>query len=66
MLNVLCENEHTQTRSPSDYAGWHHWAEKKMRRHYQTRCPTCGLWAMWKRKPKDMADDENPTPEDSK
>jgi len=56
-----CERLHTVVpERRQSYCAWHEWAEKKSRRHYQVKCPVCGLWKIWKRKPKDMADDELP------
>lgn len=40
------------TKCPEGYIQWHNWAEKKSIRHYQVKCPCCGLFAIWKRKPK--------------
>lgn len=40
------------TRCPTDYLAWHAWAEKKSRTHDPHQCPVCGLWAVWKPKPK--------------
>ncbi len=30
---------------------WRDWVKKKSKTHAQHRCPTCGFWVMWKRKP---------------
>ncbi len=61
MLEALnaCPRKHLHTRCPEGYCEWHEWAEKKGRRHYVIRCPGCELWAIWKRKPADMRDDEH-------
>ena len=40
------------TVCPEGYLSWYAWAEKKARRHYQVQCDECGLWAIWRRKPK--------------
>ncbi len=45
-------DKHTDVKNPS----------RKLRRHYQIRCPGCGLFKIWKRKPAWMADDEFPEP----
>lgn len=37
---------------PTGYLAWHAWAERKSRRHYQVKCPKCGLLHIWKRKPR--------------
>jgi len=47
-----CPKRAKHTPCPSDYVAWHEWAEKKAATHEQTRCPTCGRWAIWKPKPK--------------
>jgi len=39
------------TKCPQGYLQWHDWAERKSRRHKQVRCPGCGLYAIWVRKP---------------
>lgn len=48
-----CPKKHLHTACPSGYLEWAEWADKKARRHVQVRCPGCGLWAIWKRKPKE-------------
>jgi hypothetical protein len=50
LTNLLCAQTHTPC--PDGYLDWHEWAEKKSRTHTQEKCPHCGLWAVWKRKPK--------------
>lgn len=47
-----CPRPHLHTPCPRSYIGWHLWAEKKSRRHYQVRCPGCGFLTIWRRKPK--------------
>jgi hypothetical protein len=47
-----CPKRHLHTKCPPGYLSWHEWAEKKARRHYQVRCPGCGLYVIWKRKSK--------------
>jgi hypothetical protein len=49
---VYCRNPQKHTKAPDDYLGWHAWAEKKARTHAQERCPGCGLWKVWWRKPR--------------
>jgi hypothetical protein len=39
------------TPCPEGYSQWHAWAEQKSKTHVQHRCPNCGLWSIWKRKP---------------
>lgn len=46
------DRDRRHTKCPDGYIAWHEWAEKKMVRHEQTICPTCGLYAIWKRKKK--------------
>lgn len=46
-----CPKAHLHTPAPTSYVGWHAWAERKSRRHYQVRCPGCGLLEIWRRKP---------------
>lgn len=41
-----------------DHAGFAAWAEKKSLRHVQMKCPTCGLFTIWKRKPKAAGEGE--------
>jgi DNA-directed RNA polymerase subunit RPC12/RpoP len=44
--------KHTKQPDGSDgYIQWHAWAAKKRKTHTQHRCPTCGFFAIWKRKP---------------
>lgn len=47
-----CPRIHLHTQAPKSYQGWHEWAEKKSRRHYQVRCPGCGFLTIWRRKPR--------------
>lgn len=35
------------TPAPTDYLMFHAWAKEKRKTHRQTRCPGCGLWAVW-------------------
>lgn len=52
-LAAECPRVRLHTKCPSGYLAWHEWADKKSRRHYQVRCPGCGLFTIWKRKPKE-------------
>lgn len=47
-----CPEVHRHTKCPKGYLAWHEWADRKSRRHYQVLCPGCGLFAIWRRKPK--------------
>lgn len=49
-MRVACADEAKHTRAPTGYLAWHEWAERKAKTHTQHQCPTCGLWAVWKRK----------------
>ena len=40
-------------KEPQGYAQWQEWAEKKSVKHYQVKCPKCGLYHIWKRKRKE-------------
>ena len=51
-----CPNERNHTKAPRGYGTWHEWAREKGRRHYQVRCPGCGRFSIWKRRPKDEPD----------
>lgn len=42
-----CPDVGTHTAAPSGYLAWHAWAEEIGKTHTQTRCPTCGYWAVW-------------------
>jgi hypothetical protein len=45
-----CPAAHKHTKSPSGYLQWHMWALRKMRRHKQIKCPTCGFWSIFVRR----------------
>ena len=45
-----CLNASKHTASPEGCLQWHIWAERKMKTHKQIQCPTCGLFAIWKKK----------------
>lgn len=59
-VEAPCPRARLHTPAPEGYIAWDKWAAKKSRRHYQVRCPGCGLFFIWKRKPAGMADDEEP------
>lgn len=42
-----CPTPEKHTPSPPGYSDWHEWAAEKSKTHKQTRCPGCGLWAIW-------------------
>lgn len=51
-LERLCplrakHTKHPKWLQPSDYLGWHSWAEEKSKTHRQKRCGGCGLWVIW-------------------
>lgn len=37
-------------RGPNNYVAWHEWAEEASKTHTQERCPSCGLFSIWRRK----------------
>lgn len=37
---------------PTDYLGWHAWADRMSRTHTQHECPGCGRFTVWRLKPK--------------
>lgn len=39
------------TKAPTGYVEWHEWAEKKAKTHDQIRCPGCGLFKVWVKRP---------------
>lgn len=55
-MNDECLNATNHTPHPSGYVAYFDWAFKKGRRHYQVRCPACGLYAIWKRRKKTARD----------
>lgn len=40
-------SECRHTKQPTGYLDWHAWAEEMAKTHEQSKCPTCGLWAIW-------------------
>jgi len=44
------------TKQPQGYLAWHEWADKKSKKHFQVKCPACGLLKVWKRKPTNVSD----------
>lgn len=53
-----CPDRHKHTKHPEGYLQFHAWAEKKMRTHEQVQCPTCGWWAIWKRRDKPLTKEQ--------
>lgn len=45
-----CPANHTP--HPEGYIQHAAWAERMLKTHKQSRCPTCGLWAIWTPKEK--------------
>jgi hypothetical protein len=46
-MSKECPNSANHTQSPTGYVQWHEWAHKMKDTHEQTKCPGCGLWAIW-------------------
>jgi hypothetical protein len=44
----VCQKRHTPC--PEGYLQKHGWMLRMSKTHKQTRCPECGLWAIWVRK----------------
>ena len=42
-----CPNEDKHTVLPKGYVQRHRWARSMQSTHKQTKCPACGLWAIW-------------------
>lgn len=43
-----CPDIANHTQGPSgSYVAWHEWAERMAQTHRQSRCPTCGYYAIW-------------------
>lgn len=49
-----CPDRAKHTRCPSGYLAWHEWSARKYRTHYQVQCPTCGLWAIYRKREKPL------------
>lgn len=48
---ALCPKVDRHTDGPENYVEWHEWARARNRTHYQERCPGCGLYLIWRRRP---------------
>jgi hypothetical protein len=48
-LSANCPDAKKHTRCPKDYVAWRVWAEAKSETHRQEKCPTCGLYVIWKK-----------------
>lgn len=46
-----CSNVDQHTPHPERQFAHEAWAEQMLRTHKQKRCPSCGLWAIWVRRP---------------
>jgi hypothetical protein len=42
-----CPQKSKHTKAPTNYLGWHEWADNKSKTHRQIRCPGCNLFAIW-------------------
>ena len=38
------------TPCPAGFVEWYEWAEKKALTHDRLKCPSCGAWAVWRRR----------------
>ena len=47
-LSVPCPQADGHTPAPDGYIQWHMWARLKAKTHKQTRCPSCGLYEVWR------------------
>lgn len=56
----LCPDKDLHTPCPVGYTQWHEWADKMSKTHEQVRCPSCGLFTIWKRKEKPVATTKKP------
>lgn len=54
----LCPNRKQHTPHPEGYLAHAAWAEKKLKTHKQIKCPGCGLWAIWVRRPAPSSESE--------
>jgi hypothetical protein len=46
-----CPKAEEHTPHPERQFAHERWAEQMLRTHTQTRCPGCGLWTIWVRRP---------------
>ena len=46
------ECRHHEPGKPDGYVDRSYWFEKMAKTHTQEKCPGCGLWAVWVRKPR--------------
>lgn len=44
---LTCPNRAKHTECPTNYLGWHEWAEKKAKTHEQVKCEGCGRLSIW-------------------
>lgn len=47
-VTETCPNKDAHTPHPRGYLEWHAWAEEMAATYDQTKCPGCGLMAIWK------------------
>ena len=47
-----CPDARRHTKCPDGYVDRSEWVAEKLRTHDQFRCPTCGFFAIWRRRPK--------------
>jgi hypothetical protein len=45
-----CPDAKKHTKQPDGYVSRAEWAERKLKTHDCTQCPTCGFWVIWRRK----------------
>jgi hypothetical protein len=49
-IAAACSDFENHTPGPEGYLAWHSWAQMMSKTHRQERCPTCGLWTIWRPK----------------
>jgi hypothetical protein len=49
-LSDDCPDADTHTPTPPGYLDGFDWADRMLKTHDQTKCPTCGFWVIWKPK----------------